>query len=127
MQIRQKQCKTLPAKEASALTARIWEVERELQRIWEKHVQTVPRTLCLPPEPRELEASKVVVLEPQEVLGRRELQVPKVRHAGELAGLFGQLGGWSTGVRIQQLQFVLRSHNKGAGPLSVPGSCWAGA
>ncbi|KAM5160804.1 LOW QUALITY PROTEIN: ficolin-3 [Callospermophilus lateralis] len=36
-----------------------------------------PRTLCLPAEPRELKASKIFVLEPQEVLGRKELQVPK--------------------------------------------------
>lgn len=57
------------------------------------------------------------VLEPQEVLGRKELQVLKVRDTGEQAGTWGKLGR----LGVHQLLSVLKGHDKGARKLLCAG------
>lgn len=88
--------------EARVLTAGIWEMEREPQRGVEEivplphahPVATQPCILLQNPgnwKPAAL-SSCPVVLEPQEVMDRKELQALKVRDAGKQAGTWSKVG-----------------------------------
>lgn len=79
----------MPAPEANVLTARIREMEREMQR-GPRETHPLSHARPVPTQPRvslqnpgnwkpAKPFSCPVVLEPQEVLGRKELQVLKVR------------------------------------------------
>lgn len=106
----------------SILTARLWEMERELQRglgdmptPYDHSVPTRPH--ISPQNPGNWKAAKLsscpAVLGPREVLGRMELQVLEVRGTGEQAGA----GRGPGRLVVQQQLWLLRGHDKRAGSL----------